>query len=157
MQSSSRTDRARQIRGPLRRDGPPSATVAHTGKRARPTEEEDHHVGNEDPGDASPQLVWLACALAALVLAAGALLIALDANRSNELVDVVLTAASWADLDVFSRQDGIKQFRARDAAVKNALINWGLAAIAWLVVGRVLYRVISPWTPGHPLTVTASL
>jgi hypothetical protein len=54
------------------------------------------------------QLVWLACALAALVLAAGALLIALDANRSNELVDAVLTAASWADLDVFSRQDGIK-------------------------------------------------
>ena len=90
------------------------------------------------------QLVWLACALAALVLAAGALLIALDANRSNALVDAVLTAASWADLDVFSRQDGIKQFRGEGAEVKNALFNWGLAAIAWLVVGRVLYRVIKP-------------
>ena len=90
------------------------------------------------------QLVWLACALAALVLAAGALLIALDANRSNELVDAVLTAASWADLDVFSRQDGIKQFRGEGAEVKNALFNWGLAAIAWLVAGRVLYRVIKP-------------
>jgi hypothetical protein len=90
------------------------------------------------------QLVWLACALAALVLAAGALLIALDANRSNELVDAVLTAASWADLDVFPRQDGIKQFRGEGAEVKNALFNWGLAAIAWLVAGRVLYRVIKP-------------
>ena len=90
------------------------------------------------------QLVWLVCALAALVLAAGALLIALDANRSNELVDAVLTAASWADLDVFSRQDGIKQFRGEGAEVKNALFNWGLAAIAWLVAGRVLYRVIKP-------------
>ena len=90
------------------------------------------------------QLVWLACALAALVLAAGALLIALDANRSNELVDAVLTAASWADLDVFSRQDGIKQFRGEGAEVKNALFNWGLAAIAWLVAGRILYRVIEP-------------
>ena len=90
------------------------------------------------------QLVWLACALAALVLAAGALLIALDANRSNELVDAVLTAASWADLDVFSRQDGIKQFRREGAEVKNALFNWGLAAIAWLVAGRILYRVIKP-------------
>jgi len=90
------------------------------------------------------QLVWLACALAALVLAAGALLIALDANRSNELVDAVLRAASWVDLDVFSRQDGIKQFRGQGAEVKNALFNWGLAAIAWLVVGRVLYRVIKP-------------
>ena len=90
------------------------------------------------------QLVWLACALAALVLAAGALLIALDANRSNALVDAVLTAASWADLDVFSRQDGIKQFRGEGAEVKNALFNWGLAAIAWLVAGRVLYRIIKP-------------
>ena len=90
------------------------------------------------------QLVWLACALAALVLAAGALLIALDANRSNELVDAVLRAASWVDLDVFSRRDGIKQFRGDGAEVKNALFNWGLAAIAWLVVGRVLYRVIKP-------------
>jgi hypothetical protein len=90
------------------------------------------------------QLVWLACAFAALVLAAGALLIALDANRSNELVDAVLTAASWADLDVFSRQDGIKQFRGEGAEVKNALFNWGLAAIAWLVAGRVLYRIIKP-------------
>ena len=48
------------------------------------------------------------------------------------------------DLDVFSRQDGIKQFRGEDAEIKNALFNWGLAAIAWLVVGRVLYRIIKP-------------
>ena len=89
------------------------------------------------------QLVWLACALAALVLAAGALLIALDANRSNELVDAVLTAASWADLDVFSRQDGIKQFRGEGAEVKNALFNWGLAAIAWLA------RSVPPGTLGE--------
>ena len=90
------------------------------------------------------QLVWLVAALCALLLAVGALLIALDANRSNELVDAVLTAATWADLDVFSRQDGIKQFRGQGAEVKNALFNWGLAAIAWLVAGRVLYRVIKP-------------
>ena len=74
----------------------------------------------------------------------GALLIALDANRSNELVDAVLTAASWADLDVFSRQDGIKQFRGEGAEVKNALFNWGLGAIAWLVVGRILDRIVKP-------------
>ena len=90
------------------------------------------------------QLVWLACAVAALVLAVGALLIALDANKSNELVAAVLRAASWVDLDVFSRQDGIWQFRGEGAQVKNALVNWGLGAIAWLVVGRVLYRVIKP-------------
>jgi hypothetical protein len=90
------------------------------------------------------QLIWLACALAALLLAVGALLIALDANTSNELVDAVLRAASWADLGVFSRQDGIKQFRGEGAEVKNALFNWGLGAIAWLVVGRVLDRIVKP-------------
>ena len=69
---------------------------------------------------------------------------AVNTKRSNELVDAVLRAASWVDLDVFSRRDGIKQFRGEGAEVKNALFNWGLAAIAWLVVGRVLYRVIKP-------------
>ena len=90
------------------------------------------------------QVVWLGCALAALLLAVGALLIALDANKSNDLVAAILKAAAWVDLDVFSRQDGIKQFRGEGAQVKNALVNWGLGAIAWLVVGRVLYRVIKP-------------
>ena len=90
------------------------------------------------------QIVWLLAALAALVLAVGALLIALDANRDNTLVDTVLRAADYVDLDVFSRKDGIKQFRGQGAEVKNALFNWGLGAIAWLVVGRILDRIIKP-------------
>ena len=90
------------------------------------------------------QIVWLVCVLAALVLAVGALLIALDANRSNTLVDAVLRAADVVDLDVFSRKDGIKQFRGDGAQVKNALFNWGLGAIAYLVVGRILDRIIKP-------------
>lgn len=90
------------------------------------------------------QLLWLASALAALLLAVGALMVALDANRSNSLVDFILRAADFVDLGVFSRTDGIKQFRGQDADVKNALFNWGLGAIAWLVVGRVLDRIVKP-------------
>jgi hypothetical protein len=90
------------------------------------------------------QLVWLVAALCALLLAVGALLIALDANKSNNLVDFVLRAADFVDLDVFSRKDGIKEFRGQGAEVKNALFNWGLGAIAWLVVGRILDRIIKP-------------
>ena len=82
--------------------------------------------------------------LAALVLAVGALLIALDANRSNALVEFVLRTADVLDLGVFSRKDGIKQFDGQGAQVKNALLNWGLGAIAWLVVGRVLDRIVKP-------------
>lgn len=88
------------------------------------------------------QVLWLACALAALLLAVGALLVALDANRGNDLVDLVLRGANVVDLGVFERSDGIKQFRGQGADVKNALFNWGLGAIAWLVVGRVLHRII---------------
>ncbi|MCF6379661.1 hypothetical protein L2K70_18780 [Nocardioides KLBMP 9356] len=90
------------------------------------------------------QLIWLLAALAALVLAVGALLIALDANRSNSLVDLVLRTADYIDLDIFSRRDGIKQFTGDGAQVKNALFNWGLGAIAYLIVGRLLDRIIKP-------------
>ena len=90
------------------------------------------------------QLLWLGCVLAALLLAVGALLVALDANQRNDLVDFVLRGADYVDLGVFSRQDGIKQFRGQGADVKNALFNWGLGAIAWLVVGRILDRIVKP-------------
>ncbi len=89
-------------------------------------------------------VLWLACALAALLLALGALLVALDANTSNDLVGLVLRAADHLDLGVFSRGNGIKNFDGQGADVKNALVNWGLGAIAWLVVGRVLDRIVKP-------------
>ena len=90
------------------------------------------------------QLIWAGTALCALVLAVGALLVALEANAQNALVDFVLRAADAVDLGVFSRVDGIKHFGGPGGEVKNALFNWGLGAVAWLVVGRVLDRVIRP-------------
>jgi hypothetical protein len=90
------------------------------------------------------QLVWLVCVVAALILAAGALLIAVDANTDNELVKFVLDAADKLDLGVFDRNEGIKQFEGENADVKDALLNWGLAALAWLIGGRILDRIIRP-------------
>ena len=63
---------------------------------------------------------------------------------ANDLVRFVLRAADVLDLGVFSRQDGIKQFDGEGPQVKNALLNWGLGAIAWLVVGRILDRIVKP-------------
>ena len=88
--------------------------------------------------------LWLVCALAALFLAVGALLVALDANQSNSLVKFVLDMADKLDLGIFSRENGIKEFTGKNAATKNALFNWGLGAIAWLVVGRILDRIVRP-------------
>ena len=90
------------------------------------------------------QAVWLLAVLGALVLAVGALCIALDANRDNALVKLVLDVADVVDLEVFSRGNGIFKFEGGDAETKNALANWGLGAIAYLVVGRLLERVVRP-------------
>ena len=90
------------------------------------------------------QLLWLLFVLAALFLAVGALLIALDANRDNQLVHFVLEGADRVDLGVFSKDDGIKTFSGSNAETKNALFNWGIGAIAWLVVGRIIDRIVKP-------------
>jgi hypothetical protein len=90
------------------------------------------------------QLVWLVAVVCALLLAVGALLVALGANEQNALVEMVLAGADAVDLGVFARENGIKEFRGENAEVKNALFNWGLGAIAYLVVGRILDRLIRP-------------
>lgn len=90
------------------------------------------------------QLVWFACLIAATALLLGAVLVVLEANTRNALVEAVLRAADWADLGVFSRTAGVKQFTGDGAVVKNALTNWGLGAVAWLVVGRLGRRILTP-------------
>ena len=92
------------------------------------------------------QVVWAVCVVAALFLAAGALCIALKANPDNALVKFVVDTADKLDLGVFYRDNGVAHFSGHTHAVetKNALVNWGLAAVVWLVAGRVLERVIAP-------------
>ena len=90
------------------------------------------------------QLVWLACVLCALALALGALMVALKANTDNALVVFVKDAADTVDLGVFDRNGGVLVFEGDNAGTKNALVNWGLAAVVWLVIGRVLDRIIRP-------------
>lgn len=93
------------------------------------------------------QAVWVVCSIAALFLALGALFIAFKANTDNALVKFVLDVADTLDLGVFDRDDGIKQWTSANAETKNALFNWGLAALAWLVAGRVLERLLRPSAP----------
>src|SRR4029079_6071595 len=88
------------------------------------------------------QLVWVVCALAALVLAVGALCIALKANQDNGLVKFCIDTADKLDFGVFSRTDGVAHWKGHDhaAMTKNALVNWGLAAVVWLIIGRLAER-----------------
>jgi hypothetical protein len=92
------------------------------------------------------QVVWLVCVLAALCLAVGALLIALEdsVNRGNDLVKFMLDAADQIDLGVFDRDNGVLDFDGENAETKNALCNWGIAAVVWLIAGRIVDRIIRP-------------
>jgi hypothetical protein len=92
------------------------------------------------------QLVWAVCVVAALVLAVGALLIALgdSVNQDNALVTFILDLADKLDLGVFDLEDGVFSFDGKNAETKDALVNWGLAAIVWLIGGRILDRIIRP-------------
>ncbi|QWC87010.1 hypothetical protein KLP28_14950 [Nocardioidaceae bacterium] len=91
-------------------------------------------------------LVWIVFAVLALVLIAGALLIALgdNVNRQNGGVQFIIDTAANLDLGIFSRDDGIFTFNGENAEAKSALVNWGIAAIVYLVVGKLLQRIVQP-------------
>jgi hypothetical protein len=80
-----------------------------------------------------------------VVLALGAFLVAARDNVSqhNELVKFVLNFADAID-GPFSRKNGIFEFHGDNAATKDAVVNWGIAAIVYLAIGRYLQRLLAP-------------
>ncbi len=89
-------------------------------------------------------VVWLVAVVCALFLAIGALLIALNANEDNSIVQFILSGAETLD-GPFSLDQGIFTFPDDpDGQVKSALTNWGIAAVVYLVIGKILDRVIRP-------------
>lgn len=90
------------------------------------------------------RVVWMVCMALALVLAVAAFTYALEANDKNSLVKVVRDLADVFDLGFFDLDNPVKAFAGKNAVVKTALFNYGLASVVYLVVGRVLERIIRP-------------
>ncbi len=93
------------------------------------------------------KVLWLLCAFAALVLAVGALLVALQGsgtNPDNALYQLVVDTAERLDFGVFSPSNGLFDFTGKDGDTLDVLSNWALAAIVWLIAGRILERVVRP-------------
>ena len=90
------------------------------------------------------RVVWAVFVVCASVLAIAALLIAVDAEPSNPFVELVLDLAASVDLGIFSLENPIKEFDGKNGETTTALFNYGLGAVAYLVVGRLLERVIRP-------------
>lgn len=85
-------------------------------------------------------LVWIVALLCAVALALAAVLVALEANPANGIVSFFNDLAHKVDgpfADMFT-------FSGKDAAKKEILVNWGIGAAAYLVVGRILERIIRP-------------
>ncbi|MGH3383352.1 MAG: hypothetical protein ACRDO1_02105 [Nocardioidaceae bacterium] len=88
-------------------------------------------------------LVRMVAYVCAAILALGALLVALEANPDNSVVQWLKDGADTlagplGDLFTFERDDGTPH------PGKNALVNWGIAAVAYLVAGRIVERIIKP-------------
>ena len=81
----------------------------------------------------------------AAILALGAVLVVLrsNINGGNSIVQFVTDTAD-AISGPFSRDDGIFSFSGKNSIAKNALLNWGIAAVVYLVIGRVLSNLIAP-------------
>jgi len=87
--------------------------------------------------------VWLAAVLCATVLALAALLVALDANSGNHVVEWLTHGAKRLAGPLSTVFTFHKEHGAPDEA-KNALVNWGITALAYLVAGRFVQRLILP-------------
>ncbi len=83
----------------------------------------------------------------AAILALGALLVVLrdNVNESNSVVKLITDVAD-AISGPFSRDNGVFDFTGKNAESKNALLNWGIAAIVYLLIGRFLANAIAPKT-----------
>ena len=92
--------------------------------------------------------VWsIVFGVLAAILALGALLVVLrdNINESNSVVKLITDVAD-AISGPFSRDDGIFDFTGKNAESKNALLNWGIAAIVYLLIGRFGANAIAPKT-----------
>lgn len=93
------------------------------------------------------RIVWVICVFFALILAAAVLLVAIEANEQNDLVNFIGETSDKVDLGLFDLADPIKDF---DTKVPNfsdtgtVVFNYGLAAVAWLVIGRIADVIIRP-------------
>jgi hypothetical protein len=108
------------------------------GSADKPPAKEPRRVSLDSIRSKVASVVWLVAVLAALVLALGALCVSLDLNQDNTIVEAILDLAGTLDFGVF------KTFSGEDAETKEALVNWGIAAVIWLVVGKVLDKLIRP-------------
>ncbi|MGO4255203.1 hypothetical protein [Marmoricola sp. RAF53] len=91
------------------------------------------------------KVVRVICLVFSVVLALAAFLVAAQdvVSPDNVLVKFVLDFAKVID-GPFSPDNGVFAFHGENAQTKDAVVNWGIAAIGWLALGRLAQRWIAP-------------
>lgn len=112
-----------------------------------PERAEAKRLQNEQIRDTMSKILRVVFLFFALALALGAFLVAAHDNVSqdNGLVKAILNVADAID-GPFSRDNGIFSFHGSNAETKNAVVNWGIAALVYLAIGRYLQRILAPRT-----------
>jgi membrane-bound ClpP family serine protease len=82
------------------------------------------------------RLIRLAAGVLAAIIVLGILLIVLEANPDNGIVSTVHDAAS-------SLVGPFKNMFSLDDAKANVAVNWGIAALVYLIVGMLIARLIA--------------
>ena len=82
------------------------------------------------------RVVSLIVAIVVLLIVAGIVLVLLKANATNTIVSDVHDGARW----LAGPFDGIFSFHSARVALA---VNWGIAAVVYLVVGGLIGRLLS--------------
>jgi hypothetical protein len=77
------------------------------------------------------RVIDVAVAVVAVIIALGVLLVVLEANPSNDIVKLIHDAASWL-------VGPFKDFFTIDDPKLEIAVNWGLAVVVYVVVGRLV-------------------
>jgi hypothetical protein len=95
----------------------------------------DRYAGAAMARASLARAVILVTGIFALVLVLGIVLTVLEANRSNDIVQVVRDAAGVlaGPFDDLFKLDSNKAEKA---------VNWGIAAVVWLALGRLVTRLL---------------
>ena len=81
------------------------------------------------------RLVRLVVSIVVLIIVAGILLVLLKANMANSIVSTVTDWARW----LAGPFDGMFSFHSANVAIA---VNWGIAAIVYLLLGGLVTRLI---------------
>ena len=75
------------------------------------------------------RVIDIVVAVVAVIIAVGVLLVVLEANPANDIVDLIVDTASWL-------VGPFKDFFTLDDPKLEVAVNWGLAVLVYVIVGR---------------------